>query len=115
MVNDITQMVNDITRMVDDITRMVITRSTGGGPGTGGGHYAEQWSLHGGATCAVIEVLVDHDNGVLSYRVNGGPVLEALKGFPKDATGQLRPWVGPALHPPPGRVRFKIPYLSRVP
>ena len=45
-----------------------------------------------GATGAVIEVLIDHDNGVLSYRVNGGPVLEALKGFPKGAAGRLRPW-----------------------
>ena len=70
---------------------------------------------YGRATCAVIEVLVDHDNGVLSYRVNGGPVLEALKGFPKDATGQLRPWVVVGQHRNPGGVRFTIPYLSRVP
>ena len=69
-------------------------------------------SLVGRATIgAVIEVLVNHGEGVLSYRINGGPVLEALKGFPKGATGQLRPWVQ-LVH---GRVRFKIPYLSHVP
>ena len=51
-------------------------------------------SLVGRATIgAVIEVLVNHGEGVLSYRINGGPVLEALKGFPKGAAGQLRPWV----------------------
>ena len=35
-------------------------------------------SLRGGANGAVVEVLVDHDAGSLSYRVNGGPGLEAL-------------------------------------
>ena len=45
------------------------------------------------ATGAVIQVLVDHDEGVLSFQINGGPVLEALKGFPKGTAGQVRPWV----------------------
>ena len=76
-------------------------------------------SLAGRATGAVIEVLIDHDNGVLNYRVNGGPVLEALKGFPKGAAGQLRPWVQLLegfgfLHfsdTGEDRVTFTIPYL----
>mmetsp|Transcript_12193 Transcript_12193/g.26345 ORF Transcript_12193/g.26345 Transcript_12193/m.26345 type:complete len:268 (-) Transcript_12193:72-875(-) len=60
-------------------------------------------SLRSGANGAVIEVLVDHDSGGLSYRVNDSPALEALplrdgdrwregqpRGFPKGAT--LRPY-----------------------
>ena len=66
-------------------------------------------SLVGRATIgAVIEVLVNHGEGVLSYRINGGPVLEALKGFPKGATGQLRPWVQ-LVH---GRVRLNSVLVS---
>ena len=42
-------------------------------------------NLVGRATGAVIEVLVDHDEGTLGFRVNGGPPLDALKGFPKGA------------------------------
>ena len=64
-------------------------------------------NLRGKATGAVIQVLVDHDEGVLSFQINGGPVLEALKGLPKGAAGQLRPFAivrG-------GSLRFVRPYL----
>ena len=47
--------------------------------------------LRGKATGAVISVCIDHDAGTLGFRVNGGPLLEALKGFPVGAA--LRPWV----------------------
>ena len=47
--------------------------------------------LRGRVDGYVIEVVVDHSEGSLAFRVNGGPVLEALRGFPKGA--QLRPWV----------------------
>ena len=40
---------------------------------------------------AVIEVIIDHGEGSLSFRVNDGAVLGPLFGFPKGA--QLRPWV----------------------
>ena len=43
----------------------------------------------GGANGAVIEVSVD--NGTLAFRVNGGPEVFALPGFPPGAV--LRPWV----------------------
>ena len=46
--------------------------------------------LDGRAIGAVIEVLVNHDAGTLGYRVNDGPLLEALTGFPAGAA--LRPW-----------------------
>ena len=68
-------------------------------------------SLFGRAIGAVIEVLVDHDEGTLSYRVNGGPLLEALKGetkFPKGAA--LRPFVACPVHSG-DRVRLVTPYL----
>ena len=48
-------------------------------------------NLQGRATSAVIEVIVDHSEGSLAFRINDGPVLEALRGFPKGAP--LRPWV----------------------
>jgi hypothetical protein len=62
--------------------------------------------LRSRANGAAVEVLVDHDAGALGYRVNGGPLLEALplsdeercsrwsqgqaRGFPRGAT--LRPY-----------------------
>lgn len=49
--------------------------------------------LVGRAVGAIIEVLVDHDEGTLSFQVNGGPLLVALKGeskFPRHAA--LRPF-----------------------
>ena len=48
-------------------------------------------NLYGSATGAVIEVIVDHDEGTLGFRVNGGPELHALGGFPQGAA--LRPFV----------------------
>ena len=39
-----------------------------------------------------VEVIVDHDAGILSFRINNGAVIEALKGFPPGAA--LRPAVG---------------------
>ena len=46
--------------------------------------------LRGRAKGAIIEVHVDHDAGTLGFRINEGPYIEALKGFPKGAA--LRPW-----------------------
>ena len=48
-------------------------------------------SLYGRVVGSVIEVHVDHDEGTLGFRVNAGPLLLALRGFPKGAP--LRPWV----------------------
>ena len=39
---------------------------------------------------AVIDVIVDRAKGLLAFRVNGTPRVEALSGFPPGA--QLRPW-----------------------
>ena len=39
---------------------------------------------------AVFEVIVDHHVGSLAFRLNGGPLLPALTGFPKGT--QLRPF-----------------------
>ena len=47
-------------------------------------------TLQGIANGSVVEVIVDHDLGVLSYRLNDNPVVEALRGFPPGA--RLRPW-----------------------
>ena len=68
-------------------------------------------NLYRKAAGTVIEVLVDHDEGVLSFRINGGPVREALTGFPKGAAGQLRPWA--RLIYSEDRVRFTSPYMSK--
>ena len=48
---------------------------------------------------------------VLSYRVNGGVLLEALKGFPKGTAGQLRPFA--QLCNAYDGVRFLRPYMLR--
>ena len=62
---------------------------------------------------AVIEVIFDHDKGTLSFHVNDGPLLDALKGkttrckFPKGAA--LRPF---ACCPLVGdRLRLVTPFL----
>ena len=47
-------------------------------------------SLKGKEVGAVIEVVVDHDAGSLSFRINRGPLLPALGGYPRGA--RLRPW-----------------------
>ena len=39
----------------------------------------------------IVEVHVDHLSGVLRFRINGGPLVDALRGFPRGA--ELRPWV----------------------
>ena len=75
----------------------------------------QRTSLRSGAGGAVVEVLVDHDAGALGYRINGGPVLEALplgdddrwregqpKGFPPGAA--LRPYA--SCYYPGDRVSF---------
>jgi len=38
----------------------------------------------------LVEVLVDHDAGVLGYRINGGMPFVAIRGFRRGAA--LRPW-----------------------
>ena len=43
-------------------------------------------SLRGKATGALVEVLVDHDAGTLTYRINGGPCLVALPPQDEAAT-----------------------------
>ena len=45
--------------------------------------------LSGRVNGVVVEVVVDHDLGTLCFRVDGGPLLHALDGFP----------VGARLHP----------------
>lgn len=73
--------------------------------------------LYGKAVGAVIQVLFDHDEGVLSYRVEDGPLLEALKGFPTGAAHRVRPWARlphwcPQVHAHVcDRIRFVRPYL----
>ena len=47
-------------------------------------------NLLGQAMGATIEVRVNHDEGTLSYIINDGPPLLALRGFPRGAA--LRPW-----------------------
>ena len=61
--------------------------------------------LYNKANGAVIAVCIDHDAGTLGFRVNGGPLLEALKGFPVGAA--LRPWVYGSL----SQLSFAQPYL----
>ena len=63
-------------------------------------------NLNGEASGAVITVCIDHDAGTLGFRVNGGPLLEALKGFPVGAA--LRPW---ASFQGPHALSFAPPYL----
>eukprot|EP00326_Haptolina_ericina_P041064 CAMPEP_0181247090 /NCGR_PEP_ID=MMETSP1096-20121128/44402_1 /TAXON_ID=156174 ORGANISM="Chrysochromulina ericina, Strain CCMP281" /NCGR_SAMPLE_ID=MMETSP1096 /ASSEMBLY_ACC=CAM_ASM_000453 /LENGTH=124 /DNA_ID=CAMNT_0023344071 /DNA_START=237 /DNA_END=611 /DNA_ORIENTATION=- len=50
----------------------------------------EMKDLDGRAVGAVIEVIVDADEGSLSFRINYGPALPALQGFPRGAL--LRPY-----------------------
>ena len=43
-----------------------------------------------------IEVVFDADQGTLGYRINGGPLLPALTGFPSGVG--LRPWARTVVH-----------------
>ena len=56
----------------------------------------EQAQLEGRAIGSVIEVIVDHDAGTLSFRLDDGPEGPLLEGFPVGDTGGmfLRPVVG---------------------
>jgi hypothetical protein len=65
-------------------------------------------NLRGRAEGAVIEVIVDHDTGTLSFRINGGPPILALSGFPRGAA--LRAWVS-LFAEEPDRVSLVRPYL----
>ena len=47
-------------------------------------------NLQGRVRGAVIETIVDEQHGALSFRINGGPIVEALRGFPPGAP--LREW-----------------------
>ena len=64
-------------------------------------------NLEGRANGAVIEVIVDHSEGSLAFRVDDGPVLPPLRGFPVGAP--LRPWA--LLAAPNDRVRFARAYV----
>lgn len=50
----------------------------------------QKYDLNGRAQGAVIDVIYDADAGTLSFRVDGGPVLPAVSGFPSGAA--MRPW-----------------------
>ena len=50
----------------------------------------ELTNLQGRARGAVIETIIDEQRGALCFRINGGPVIEALHGFPPGAS--LREW-----------------------
>ena len=50
----------------------------------------QRYNLDGRAQGAVIECLIDADEGTVAFRVNGGRTLTALSGFPPET--QLRPW-----------------------
>ena len=67
----------------------------------------EPTDLRGKATGREVEVLVNHDEGTLSYRIDGGPEMLALSGFPEAA--ELRPWA--RLLQPHDRVSFVRPYM----
>ena len=63
---------------------------------------------------AVVEVLVDHDAGTLSFRVNGGPPVPAQEGFGRQP---LRPYasLGLARGEHPDRVSFMEGFRSAWP
>jgi hypothetical protein len=50
----------------------------------------ELTNLQGKARGAVIETIFDEQRGALCFRVNGGAVIEALRGFPPGSP--LREW-----------------------
>ena len=47
-------------------------------------------NLQESAIGTMVEVHVDHGAGTLGFCINGGPYVEAIKGFPPDVL--LRPW-----------------------
>ena len=65
--------------------------------------------LCGRARGATIEVRVNHDEGTLSFIINDGPRLLALRGFPRGAA--LLPWV---MLEGGDRVSFAPPYVCAV-
>lgn len=70
----------------------------------------EPADLRGRATGREIEVVVNHDEGTLSFAIDGGPGMLALSGvarFPEGA--ELRPWA--LLLQPQDRVSFVRPYM----
>jgi hypothetical protein len=69
-------------------------------------------SLFGEANGAVVEVLIDHDEGTLGFRINGGPTLAALRGFPPGAT--LRPWIRSNCPEAADSVSLVRPYVSEL-
>ena len=52
--------------------------------------------LEGSAIGAVVEVIVDHEEGTLSFKLNGGPEGPRIRGFPVGDVGGmlLRPVIG---------------------
>lgn len=67
-------------------------------------------SLKGAANGAIVEVIMNHDAGSLAYRINNGPTLPALDGFPKGAA--LCPWVSMYCHAG-DTWKSKISYVSK--
>lgn len=69
----------------------------------------------GSSTGCVVEVLVDHDGGTLSFRVDGGPPVKAQDGFERGAP--LRPYasLGLARAEKPDRVSFLDAYRADWP
>ena len=61
------------------------------------------------ANCAVITVLFDHEEGTLSFRINDGPPLPALSGFPRGASMRACVWLWGDVG---DRVSLVRPYLS---
>ena len=68
--------------------------------------------LKGRARGTTIEVIVDADATTLCFRVNGGPQLEGLTGFPV-LLPSLRPCV--LLWHPGDRVSFTSPFYRLLP
>ena len=54
------------------------------------GNRGQRTGLRGDATGVVVEVRIDHADGALTYRIDDGPQLHALSGFPPATP--MRPW-----------------------